>query len=88
LWDKVPDNRRSRVNFHSFRRWFITKGERTKPPIGMIEALVGRSRKGISLAIYSEGPEMLAARRTVAKMKLPPLDGSQVAQPGAVTLKS
>ncbi|MGV8831581.1 MAG: hypothetical protein ACOH2N_06375 [Devosia sp.] len=40
------------------------------------------------MAIYSEGPEMLAARRTVGKIKLPPLDGSPVVQPAAVTPKS
>ena len=83
--DKVPGNRRSRVNFHSFRRWFITKGERTNPPVGMIEALVGHTRKGITLSVYSEGPEMQAARKTVEKIKLPPLDGSPISEPEAVT---
>ncbi|MGB3337636.1 MAG: phage integrase SAM-like domain-containing protein [Devosia sp.] len=83
--DVVPGNRRSRVNYHSFRRWFITKGQRTNPPVGMIEALVGHVPKGITLSVYSEGPEMLAARRTVRKITLPPLDGSPVTEPQAVT---
>lgn len=86
--DKVPGRRRSRVNFHSWRRWFITKGERTAPPEGMISALVGHARQGMTLGVYSEGPEMRAARRTVEKIKLPPLDGSPVMQPEAVTPKT
>lgn len=83
--DKVPGHRRSRVNYHSFRRWFITKGERSSPPVGMIEALVGHTRKGITLSVYSEGPEMQAARKTIRKINLPPLDGTPVSEPEAVT---
>ncbi|GAB5429175.1 MAG: hypothetical protein Devi2KO_26340 [Devosia indica] len=83
--DKVPGHRRSRVNYHSFRRWFITKGERSNPPVGMIEALVGHTRKGITLSVYSEGPEMQAAQKTIEKIKLPALDGSTITEPEAVT---
>jgi integrase len=86
--ERVKGKRRGRVNFHSFRRWFITKGERTSPPEGMISALVGHAREGMTLGVYSEGPEMKAARRTVSKIKLPPLDGSPVIQPEAVTPKT
>lgn len=88
--DLVPGKRRSRVNFHSFRRWFVTTGLRAhpKPPEGMISALVGHSQNSITLGVYFEGPEMKAARRAVERIKLPPLDGSPVIQPEAVTPRS
>lgn len=86
--DQIPGKRRSRVNYHSFRRWFITKGEQAKGvKKETIAALVGHAREGMTLGVYSEGPEMRAARQAVAKIKLPPLDGSPVEQPQAVTPK-
>lgn len=88
--DVVPGKRRSRVNYHSWRRWFTTKGERLHPPApsGMIDALVGHTRPGMTLGVYSEGPEMKAARRAIEKIKLPPLDGSPIFEPEAVTPRS
>lgn len=83
--DMVDGKRRSRVNFHSFRRWFITKAERSGSPEPLIAAIVGHTRKGMTLGHYSEGPEMIAAREAVEKVKLPPLDGSPVIQPEAIT---
>ena len=86
--DVVGGKRRSRVNFHSFRRWFITKAERGGSPEALIAAIVGHTRKGMTLGHYSEGPEMTAARKAVEKVKLPPLDGSPVNQPEAITPRS
>ncbi|WP_164854917.1 tyrosine-type recombinase/integrase [Devosia sp. 1566] len=86
--DMVAGKRRSRVNFHSFRRWFITKAERSGSPEPLIAAIVGHTRKGMTLGHYSEGPEMIAAREAVERIKLPPLDGSPVIQPEAITPRS
>ena len=85
--DIVPGKRRSRVNFHSLRRWFVTTGlnARPKPPEGMIAALVGHSQNSITLGVYYEGPEMMAARKAINRIKLPPLDGSPIIQPQSVT---
>ncbi len=82
--DEVVDGkRRSLVNFHSWRRWFITKMERAAVDGDLIAAIVGHKRSGLTLGRYSEGPEMQAAQAAIAKVRLPPLDGSPVleAQP-------
>lgn len=81
--DQINGKRRSLVNFHSWRRWFITKMERAAVDGDLISAIVGHKRSGLTLGRYSEGPEMEAAKLAIAKVLLPPLDGSPVreAQP-------
>lgn len=81
----VPGKRRALTNFHSFRRWFITKCERADVKEPLIAALVGHKRSGITLGRYSEGPEVRAAKRAVQKVRLPPLDGSPIVEPRAMT---
>jgi integrase len=72
------------VNFHSFRRWFITKMERVAVDGDLIAAIVGHKRSGLTLGRYSEGPEMIAAKAAIAKVRLPPLDGSPVIEAKAL----
>ncbi|EIM25237.1 tyrosine-type recombinase/integrase [Microvirga lotononidis] len=67
----VPGKRRSLVNFHSFRRWFITKAEQADQPESIIAAVVGHKRKGMTLGRYSAGPLMEQARRCVEAVSLP-----------------
>lgn len=74
----IPGKRRSLVNYHSFRRWFITRMEQAGVPGEMISAIVGHKRSSITLDVYSEGPRMRAARRAIEKLKLPPLDGRPI----------
>ncbi len=76
--DQIDGKRRSLVNFHSWRRWFITKMERAAVDGDLISAIVGHKRSGLTLGRYSEGPEMEAAKLAIAKVLLPPLDGSPV----------
>jgi len=76
--EKVDGKRRSLVNFHSFRRWFISRMEQAGVAENMIAAIVGHKRGSITLDVYSEGPKMRAARRAIARIKLPPLDGSAI----------
>lgn len=83
--DNVAGKRRSLVNFHSFRRWFITKAERSGSSVELIAAIVGHKRSGLTLGRYSEGPDMEAAKVAVAKVLLPPLDGSPVREAQALT---
>ena len=77
----VPGKRRSLVNFHSFRRWFISRLEQADVPGNLIAGIAGHKNGTITLDVYSEGPLMRSARRAVAKVKLPPLDGSPVREP-------
>jgi len=72
--DERPDwKRQSNIDFHSFRRWFITKAERAGQPPHIIEVVVGHKREGESMGRYSQGPSMAQLRACVEAVKLPPL---------------
>lgn len=58
-------HRRSLVNFHSFRRWFITKAEHAGIPPWTIESVVGHKRSGMTLGVYSEGSSVEQLRACV-----------------------
>lgn len=74
----IPGKRRSLVNFHSFRRWFVTKAERAGQMAELIAAVVGHKRSGLTLGLYSGGPEMTQARICVEAVKLPPLTAEPI----------
>lgn len=67
----IPGKRRSLVNFHSFRRWFITKAEQADQPENIIAAVVGHKRQGMTLGRYSGGPLLEQAKRCVEAVTLP-----------------
>jgi integrase len=67
----VPGRRRSLVNFHSFRRWFITKAEQAGEPENIIAAVVGHKRKGLTFGRYSRGASMVQMRQCVEAVRLP-----------------
>jgi len=71
--DKIPGEKRSRVDFHSFRRWFATKAEQAGIPPHVIAAVVGhkKDREGMTLGVYSGGPSMEQRRQCVEAVKLP-----------------
>ena len=79
----LAGKRRSLVNFHSFRRWFITQAERAGQPESIIAAVVGHERQGMTLGVYSGGPSGDQYRACVEAVKLPlpppplrPLEGA------------
>ena len=67
----VPGCRRSLVNFHSFRRYFITKAEQADQMEHIIAVVVGHKRTGMTLGRYSGGPLLEQARRCVEAVRLP-----------------
>ena len=67
----VPGRRRSLVNFHSFRRYFITKAEQADQMEHIIAVVVGHMRTGMTLGRYSGGPLLEQARRCVEAVRLP-----------------
>lgn len=75
--DCVAGKRRSLVNFHSFRRWFITEAERAGQPEHIIAAVVGHKRQGMTLGRYSSGPAIEQARVCVEAVRLP--EGNELA---------
>jgi integrase len=71
--ERVEGKRRSLVNFHSFRRWFITKAEQADIPPHIIASVVGHEtgREGMTLGTYSGGPSIEQRRACVKAVKLP-----------------
>jgi integrase len=69
--DVVAGRRRSRVNFHSFRRWFVTEAERAGQPPHLISVAVGHKREGMTLGVYSAGPLIEQVREVVEAVVLP-----------------
>ncbi|MGR9499431.1 DUF6538 domain-containing protein [Rhizobium leguminosarum] len=69
--DRREGKRRGLVNFHSFRRWFITKAEQAGQPESTIAVVVGHKRQGMTFGVYSGGPLLEQARQCVEAVKLP-----------------
>jgi integrase len=63
--DRRHGKKRSLVNFHSFRRWFITKAEQAEIPEGTIAIVVGHKRPGMTFGVYSGGPQWEQLRACV-----------------------
>ncbi|MDP3896769.1 MAG: tyrosine-type recombinase/integrase [Mesorhizobium sp.] len=69
----IEGKRRSLVNFHSFRRWFITEAERAGQPETTIAAVVGHAagRRSMTFGVYSGGPSDEQRRACVEAVKAP-----------------
>ncbi|ESY02786.1 hypothetical protein X755_02495 [Mesorhizobium sp. LNJC405B00] len=72
--DKRDGRRRSLVNFHSFRRWFVSQAEQAGIPETTVAAVVGHveGRKSITFGVYSGGPSDEQKVACVKAVKLPP----------------
>jgi integrase len=76
--DEARDGkRRSLVNFHSFRKWFVTKAEQAGVPGETIKIVVGHKRQDVTFGVYSGGPSEQQKRACVEAIKLP--DGTVIA---------
>ena len=69
--EAVPGERRSLVNFHSWRRGFVTEAERAGQPEHIIAVAVGHKRAGVTLGRYSAGPLLEQVRACVEAVRLP-----------------
>jgi integrase len=71
--ERKEGQRQSNVDFHSFRRWFVTKAEEAGQPPHVISAVVGHAegRQGMTLGLYSGGPSEAQMRAVVESVKLP-----------------
>jgi integrase len=68
--ERGDGQRQSKVDFHSWRRWFITQAERAGQPPHIIEAVVGHKRAGMSMGLYSAGPSLDQLRACVEAVSL------------------
>ncbi len=80
--DKAPGQRRSRVNFHSWRRWFITEAMRAKQPDRVVKQVVGHQlpKADVTLSVYFGGDLPAALRECVEAVRLPSTPGMQDAE--------
>jgi len=71
--ERKDGQRQSNIDFHSFRRWFVTKAEEAGQPPHIISAVVGHAegRQGMTLGLYSGGPSEAQMRAVVESVKLP-----------------
>jgi integrase len=80
VYDRSGGQRRSLVNWHSFRRWFISRAERAGIPQTTVALVVGHARSGITFGRYSRDHAALWANKVacVQAVQLPPPKGMQV----------
>jgi integrase len=83
--ERLPGSRRSRVNFHSCRRWFITHFRRTAS-LNLTRAVVGHSQASVTDGIYAGGPLFHVAMTKLLKVQLPPLTDQPVEDPPGINL--
>jgi integrase len=70
LGEDAPGRRRAVTNFHSFRRWFISKAEQAGIDERIISDVVGHKRRSMT-GRYSAGATMEQMRVCVEAVKLP-----------------
>ena len=69
--DLVEGKRRDRVNFHSFRRWFITKALQAGQPELVVQIVVGHKPQSVAASVYLGGLTMEQMKECVEAVKLP-----------------
>lgn len=67
-------HRRSEVNFHSFRRSFITACENAGIPEPTIKQIVGHSRSSLTYGLYSRGVDLKLLRQAINKLTFGAVD--------------
>jgi integrase len=65
--------RRSNIDFHSWRRWFVTKAREAGIDRAVVAAVVGHETGNITDDVYSGGPSAKLKRACVEAVK-PPLN--------------
>ena len=70
--DTRPGSRRSKVNFHSFRRWFATKAEEAGQRENVVAAVMGHAKNvGLTFGHYSKAELTELKRQCVEAVRLP-----------------
>lgn len=69
--DRDEGRRRSRVNFHSFRRWHITRALQANQPLRVVQQVVGHKLAGMTEGVYFGGDTVETKRACVEAVRLP-----------------
>lgn len=73
--DVRPGKRRSLVNFHSARRWFITQARHAGQPRDTVKDVVGHvsdAKKDITFGVYTQGASVAQMKACIDAVILPP----------------
>lgn len=63
--------RHSKVDFHSWRRWFVTKARNAGIDRAVVAAVVGHETRNITDGVYSSGPSAELLRTCIEAVRLP-----------------
>lgn len=85
--DVMEGRRRALVNFHSFRRWFITRLRQAGVDEAMISALVGHKQSSITLSVYSDGETIRQAAGAVGLLRMPGKNGEPIEEPHSLRVR-
>lgn len=69
--DRREGARRSKINFHSFRRWFATNCEEAGNRENVVEAVMGQAKGGMAFGVYSQAELTDLKRKCVESVRLP-----------------
>ncbi len=69
--DAVEGKRRDRVNFHSFRRWFVTKAIQAGQPELTVQIVVGHKPQSVAASVYLGGLTLTQMTECVEAVKVP-----------------
>lgn len=69
--DAVEGKRRDRINFHSFRRWFVTKAIQAGQAELTVQIVVGHKPQSVVAGVYLGGLTMEQMAECVEAVKLP-----------------
>ncbi len=69
--ERADDKRHSRVDFHSWRRRFITEARNAGHDLAVVAAIAGHERAGMTDGTYSGGPTTEMKRAAVEAVQLP-----------------
>lgn len=69
--EKIPGQRGSLVNFHSFRKYFATQALQADHPLHIVQQIIGHARDGVTLQVYHGGDTEMRLRAAVESVKLP-----------------
>jgi integrase len=82
VYDRSGGQRRSTVNWHSFRRWFVSRAERAGIPETTVALVVGHARSNVTFGRYSRDHAALWANKVacVQAVQLPSLRSGAVSK--------
>jgi integrase len=69
--DRIEGRRQSRIDLHSFRRWFVTVARQAGIDRAVVAACVGHEAHDMTDGTYSGGPSLEQRRQCVESVRLP-----------------